>query len=111
MLCGSSPFDADSEDQILRKIALGEFSFEGENWDKITKEAKDFITNMLQLEPENRRSAEEILKHPWLKIKDPWNITKKTQITRMMLKQTRKQSIEIPKTLKRRHTLSSFELK
>eukprot|EP01080_Neovahlkampfia_damariscottae_P009125 gene9125-1214_t len=84
LLCGYSPFDGDSEQLILRKIALGEFSFDGEVWKNISKQAKSLISNMLHLDPEDRKTASEILKHPWFQDVDPWAITRKTQLLNIM---------------------------
>ena len=46
----------------------GKFHFYPEEWDDISNEAKDLIKKMLEINPGNRLSAEEVLKHPWMKM-------------------------------------------
>ena len=36
-------------------------------WDNISKEAKMFVDNLLEKDPDKRMNLEEVLKHPWLK--------------------------------------------
>lgn len=38
-----------------------------EAWRHISKEAKDFITKLLVYDPDDRLSAEEAVRHPWLR--------------------------------------------
>ena len=47
------------------------FSFRGEQWSKVSKEAKDFIASLLQMDPLDRPSAEEALKSKWMKKQFP----------------------------------------
>ena len=35
-------------------------------WDKISSEAKMFVDNLLDKNPDKRMNLEEVLKHPWL---------------------------------------------
>jgi serine/threonine protein kinase len=35
-------------------------------WKKISSEAKDLVSNMLEVDPYKRWSASECLKHPWI---------------------------------------------
>lgn len=39
---------------------------EGKDWDHISEEAKDIIRNLLQVDPKDRYTAGEALKHPWI---------------------------------------------
>jgi calcium-dependent protein kinase len=66
LLCGYPPFGGSNDDQILKKIAIGRFSFPSPEWDFISFEAKDLITKMLTFEPHRRISAREALNHQWL---------------------------------------------
>jgi len=36
-------------------------------WSKVTKNAKDLISKMLEKDPFKRISADEALNHPWIK--------------------------------------------
>lgn len=39
----------------------------GDDWNKVSDEAKDLVKKMLTYKYEDRISAEEALKHPWFK--------------------------------------------
>lgn len=58
LLCGYPPFGGRSEDEILKKVRIGKFKFEPEDWDRISEDAKNLIKKMLTLDPKKRISAE-----------------------------------------------------
>ncbi|OMJ74518.1 hypothetical protein SteCoe_26520 [Stentor coeruleus] len=66
LLCGYPPFGGSNDEQILKKIASGRFSFPSPEWDFISFEAKDLITKMIFFDPDKRITAREALQHPWL---------------------------------------------
>ena len=66
LLCGFPPFGGQTDDQILKKIAVGRFGFPSPEWDNISYEAKDLITKMLNFDHSRRISAQEALQHSWL---------------------------------------------
>lgn len=47
-------------------IKRGDFDFPSPYWDEISDMAKDLIKKLLVVEKENRLTADEILKHPWI---------------------------------------------
>ena len=47
-------------------VAKGKFDFDGEEWDDISKEAKDLIKKLI-CKPEKRLTAQEALEHKWFK--------------------------------------------
>ena len=47
-------------------VAKGKFDFDGEEWDEISKEAKDLIKKLIT-KPEKRLTAQEALEHKWFK--------------------------------------------
>ena len=47
-------------------VARGKFDFDGEEWDEISKEAKDLIKKLI-CKPEKRLTAGEALGHKWFK--------------------------------------------
>lgn len=47
-------------------VQKGKFDFDGEEWDEISKEAKDLIKKLI-CKPEKRLTAQEALEHKWFK--------------------------------------------
>lgn len=66
LLCGYPPFYGDDDKEIIEMVRVGEFEFDGEEWDDVSDEAKDLICKLIA-KPEVRLTAEEGLKHPWIK--------------------------------------------
>ncbi len=46
---------------------MGKFDFDGEEWNDVSKEAKDLIKKLIS-KPEKRLTAQEALEHKWFKI-------------------------------------------
>eukprot|EP00299_Pterocystis_sp_00344_P006014 c17769_g1_i1.p1 GENE.c17769_g1_i1~~c17769_g1_i1.p1 ORF type:complete len:498 (-),score=100.37 c17769_g1_i1:53-1546(-) len=65
LLCGFPPFYGDTEAQLFEKICTAKYSFVRPYWDVISKEAKDLIKHLLELDPEKRYTAQQALEHPW----------------------------------------------
>ncbi|CAG9317475.1 unnamed protein product [Blepharisma stoltei] len=65
-LAGYPPFGGNTDEQILRRVAAGRYSYPSPEWDNISFEAKDLISKMLTFEPQRRISAREALNHPWM---------------------------------------------
>ena len=53
---------------IYENIKKGVYTFFTPFWDSISADAKSLITQMLQYSPNRRCSAEEMLRHPWLRV-------------------------------------------
>lgn len=66
LLCGYPAFCGDDDQEILRLVIKGKFDFDGEEWEDISKEAKDLIKKMI-CKPERRLSAQEVIEHKWVK--------------------------------------------
>ncbi|KAI9293298.1 putative calmodulin-dependent protein kinase type 1 [Neoconidiobolus thromboides FSU 785] len=67
LLCGYPPFDQSDETVEVQDILNGNFSFEPERyWEDVSETARDFIRNLLVVQPEGRLTAEQALLHPWL---------------------------------------------
>lgn len=66
LLCGYPPFYGDDNNEILQMVSSGGFDFDGEEWDDISNEAKDLIKKLIT-KPERRLTAEDALKHKWMK--------------------------------------------
>ena len=86
MLCGFPPFfsdptDKDNDDQLINcpfwfffnsvsaelktQILTASYSFPEKYWSEISAEAKDFVSSLLQVDPEVRLSAKQALHHKW----------------------------------------------
>ena len=68
LLSGSPPFGGQSDEEILRKVKAGKFSFPGESWRNISDSAKSLIRRMLTMDPTARISALECLEHDWIQV-------------------------------------------
>jgi calcium-dependent protein kinase len=65
-LSGIPPFNGASDQEIMKKVKSGKFSFADPVWATISDMAKDFISQLLTLDQYKRPSAEQALKHPWI---------------------------------------------
>ena len=68
LLCGSPPFFGRNTQEIFKKLKEGKISFAGSEWKNVSKQAKDFISNLICLDVNKRMGSKEALKHPWLKM-------------------------------------------
>ena len=66
LLCGFPPFAGSTDEEILRRVKSGKYSFPHESWQNVSIEAKSLIKKMLVMEPANRISAQECLADPWI---------------------------------------------
>jgi len=71
LLSGETPFGGDCADddlkEVKKNILSGKVSFESSCWENVSKLAVSFIKPLLQLDPQERPSASELQRHPWLK--------------------------------------------
>lgn len=67
ILCGFPPFYDDDQGKLTYKILNGNYSFLKPWWDEISIEAKDLISKMLVINPNERITVDEIYNHPWVK--------------------------------------------
>ena len=74
LLCGSPPFYGKNEKEIFSKVLDGNYSFNQKIWSKISKEAKNLVEKLLELNPSKRLSAKEALNHKWFKINKNQNL-------------------------------------
>lgn len=66
LLSGYPPFYGDSDPEIFASVRSGVYSFDTPEWTGVSQDAKNLINNLLKLNPKERLTAEETLKHPWL---------------------------------------------
>lgn len=60
LLCGYPPFYANSQPALFEKIIHANYNFPDPEWSIISSHAKDFIKNLLVLDPKKRMTAEEV---------------------------------------------------
>ncbi|KAM6977955.1 ribosomal protein S6 kinase alpha-2-like [Aplochiton taeniatus] len=73
MLAGFTPFATGSDDspeEVLARIGSGHFVITGGNWDTVSEDAKDIVTKMLHVDPHQRLTAPQVLRHPWVVARD-----------------------------------------
>jgi calcium-dependent protein kinase len=68
LLCGLPPFNGRSDTEIMENVRKADFSF-GKKFNHVSKEAKDLISKMLEVNFKNRPSAKECLDHEWFSLK------------------------------------------
>eukprot|EP00347_Sterkiella_histriomuscorum_P014917 403359020 len=66
ILSGMPPFNGQSDQEIMKKVRIGKFSFSDPCWSNMSDKAKDFITKLLTYDVDSRPSAETVLQHPWI---------------------------------------------
>lgn len=69
LLCGYHPFDmGDDPDHVIQeRVAKGEvLPMEGDSWQSVSPEAKDFVRQCLVVDVKERASIQQCLAHPWL---------------------------------------------
>ncbi|NWS59530.1 KS6A2 kinase, partial [Chunga burmeisteri] len=69
MLAGFTPFangPDDTPEEILARIGSGKYALTGGNWDSVSDTAKDIVSKMLHVDPHQRLTAIQVLRHPWI---------------------------------------------
>ncbi|CAB1341022.1 unnamed protein product, partial [Coregonus sp. 'balchen'] len=69
MLTGFTPFAnglEDTPEEILARIGSGKFSLTGGYWNSVSAEAKELVSKMLHVDPHQRLTAGQVLRHPWV---------------------------------------------
>ncbi|KAL2483120.1 Calcium-dependent protein kinase 32 [Forsythia ovata] len=66
LLCGVPPFWAETEQGVAQAIIRSVVDFKRDPWPKVSDRAKDLVKKMLNPDPKQRLTAQEVLDHPWL---------------------------------------------
>ncbi|XP_022856925.1 calcium-dependent protein kinase 32-like [Olea europaea var. sylvestris] len=66
LLCGVPPFWAETEQGVAQAIIRSVVNFKRDPWPKVSDRAKDLVKKMLNPDPKQRLTAQEVLDHPWL---------------------------------------------
>ncbi|KAG7336486.1 serine/threonine protein kinase [Nitzschia inconspicua] len=67
LLSGNLPFMGRSQKELFRKIVSGKFEFDEEDWCDVSSDAKDLVQKLLVLDPDERLTSSQALKHQWMK--------------------------------------------
>jgi serine/threonine protein kinase len=66
LLVGYPPFMKDTQAELFQQIRTGAWEFLDEDWENISTEAKELVTNLLQVDPEQRWTVEQALQSAWI---------------------------------------------
>jgi calcium-dependent protein kinase len=67
LLSTNPPFQGNSDAEIVKKVAIGSYSF-AQGWSGVSDKAKDFVKQLLCVDPAQRMSAKQALEHPWIQL-------------------------------------------
>lgn len=67
LLSGLSPFVGDTDAETLVNVTSAKWDFSAEEFESISKEAKDFISRLLVKDPRKRMTSRQCLDHIWLR--------------------------------------------
>lgn len=70
LLSGHPPFQG-SPDRISVQVMRGSYSFGGLRWSDVSDDAKDLISKMIVVNPDERLTAAQVFKHPWVEALAP----------------------------------------
>jgi len=65
LLTGNPPFWANGNSQLTRQIINNEVRFDGEEWDHVSKPAKNLVRSLLSKDPRYRGTLDDVLKLTW----------------------------------------------
>ncbi|CAK9165090.1 unnamed protein product [Ilex paraguariensis] len=66
LLCGVPPFWAETEQGVAQAIIRSVVDLKRDPWPMVSDNAKDLVRKMLNPDPKQRLTAQEVLDHPWL---------------------------------------------
>ena len=66
LLSGVMPFHGLTLDKLYTAVLDGACSYDGAPWERVSASARDCVQRMLQVDPEERWTAAQLLEHPWI---------------------------------------------
>merc|ERR1712154_510329 len=66
MVTGYQPFDAHLLSNVFMNIKRGKYNVDTKEWRALSKDAKDLIGCLLEIDPEKRLEIKDIKAHPWI---------------------------------------------
>merc|ERR550534_2813314 len=65
LLCGKPPFIANGDSQLAKSILNDDINLDTEEWDHVSKPAKNLVKNLLSRDPCKRGTLDDVLKLTW----------------------------------------------
>ncbi|KAK3208495.1 hypothetical protein GRF29_77g944574 [Pseudopithomyces chartarum] len=109
LLCGYSPFRSENLADLIEECKNGRVVFHERYWKDVSKDAKEFISTLLQPDPAKRPTSEEALKHIWLSGKTASDHNLLPEIRAYVAKARLKRGIELVKLANRIEALKMQE--
>ncbi|KAF2750792.1 Pkinase-domain-containing protein [Sporormia fimetaria CBS 119925] len=109
LLCGYSPFRSENLADLIEECKNGRVIFHERYWKEVSKDAKDFISQLLQPDPAKRPSSEAALKHVWLTGKTATDHNLLPEIRAYVAKARLRRGIELVKLANRIEALKMQE--
>jgi len=67
LLSDTSPFYETNTKLLIQKVRAGKLTFYAKKaWEIISNEAKNFVSNLIKVDPDERLTAKQALEHEWL---------------------------------------------
>eukprot|EP01127_Copromyxa_protea_P004764 TRINITY_DN1458_c0_g1_i2.p1 TRINITY_DN1458_c0_g1~~TRINITY_DN1458_c0_g1_i2.p1 ORF type:complete len:286 (-),score=64.71 TRINITY_DN1458_c0_g1_i2:117-974(-) len=66
LLSGRLPFSGDDDDELFRSIMEGDLVWKSPQFDTVSDDAKDLISNLIVVDPEARFTAKQALEHKFI---------------------------------------------
>jgi len=66
LLSGRLPFSGDEDDELFKNILEAKIVWKTPQFDTVSQDAKDLITHLIKVNPEERYTATQALKHPFI---------------------------------------------
>jgi len=70
LLSGRLPFSGDEDDELFKHILEAKIEWKSPQFDKVSEQAKDLISHLIQKEPNDRFTAAQALTHPFITSND-----------------------------------------
>ena len=68
LLSSAVPFYGNDRKQVIKEILANHYVFKGRRWKRTSIQGKDFIRDLLVLDPEERADAESALESAWMRL-------------------------------------------
>jgi calcium-dependent protein kinase len=66
VLSACRPFHHTRPRVLIHQILGGRYDFSSPSWESVSDSAKDFVSKLLVVDPDDRLDAENALKHEWI---------------------------------------------